>query len=89
MGIRDAFIERLRNFLAAHRVRRGEFGRLAVSDRDFIRDVENGRATIQRIERAEDFMARVAADPAVLDRLRNGNGASQAESETLGVGGNP
>jgi hypothetical protein len=62
-SLRQAFLDRVRTFCEAHAITAPEFGRRAVGDRDFVRDVENGRPVVfSRIERAERFMADNASE---------------------------
>jgi hypothetical protein len=82
MQIREQILTRIGTFLAKQGLGRSLFGELAVGDRRFVRELEKGvPVTLGRIELAEAFMARVEADPKVLEGLRQSN----QESPAVGV----
>lgn len=71
MRVRSTVLSRIEAFCTQHGVGVGEFGRLAVGNRDFIADLRAQKpVTLGRVEKAEAFMERVTADPDCLAALR-------------------
>ena len=66
----DAFLAEIEAFLARERVSSSTFGRAAVGDPNFVRELRDGRApNLRMVDRARAYMARrrrdagAAADP--------------------------
>jgi hypothetical protein len=85
----DAFLSEIEAFLARERAAPSAFGRAAVGDPNFVRELRNGRTPgLRLVDRARAYMAaRLAARLAARSRGAGANvGASAASSTARGQG---
>jgi hypothetical protein len=80
------FFDRVLAFCSRFALSRGDFGRLSVDDRDFVRDLELGRVGLRRLNKAHDFMSRIEANPASLEKLRQTHQDGAGAGVALGAG---
>jgi hypothetical protein len=86
MMITSQFTARVAAFLDRFGLSRGQFGVMADLDRDFVRDLEQGRVGLRRLNKAHEFMERVEADPKVLEGLRQANQEGPATGVPFAAG---